>query len=177
MVSFSQMPATVLALAAHIPMLVAYLGYLHTILYASFYLLPCLYLLWLNILNGAQFSNFLHFLFKWRLSFEHDYVAWCTDKLFQKSAHHSWCWERLKAGGEGDDWGWDGWMVSPAQWTWVWASSGSWWRTWKPGVLQFVVLQRVGHDWATEQNWYFYQYISCLWWWIQNIYQMSNYNR
>ena len=36
--------------------------------------------------------------------------------------------ERLKAGGEGDDRGWDGWMASPTQWTWVWASSGScWW--------------------------------------------------
>ena len=33
-----------------------------------------------------------------------------------------WCWERLK-GGEGDDRGWDGWMASPTQWTWVWASS------------------------------------------------------
>ena len=37
-----------------------------------------------------------------------------------------WCWERFKAGGEGDDRGWVGWMVSPIQWTWVWASSGSW---------------------------------------------------
>ena len=38
---------------------------------------------------------------------------------------------RLKAG-EGDDRGWDGWMASPTQWTWVWASSGSWWRIRKP---------------------------------------------
>ena len=30
---------------------------------------------------------------------------------------------------------WDGWMASLTQWTWVWASSGSWWRTGKPGVL------------------------------------------
>ena len=34
-----------------------------------------------------------------------------------------WCRERLKVGGEGDDRGWDGWMASPTQWTWVWASS------------------------------------------------------
>ena len=40
-----------------------------------------------------------------------------------------------KAEGEGDNRGWDGWMVSPTQWTWVWASSGSWWWTGKPGVL------------------------------------------
>ena len=25
--------------------------------------------------------------------------------------------------------GWDGWMASATQWTWVWASSGSWWWT------------------------------------------------
>ena len=24
---------------------------------------------------------------------------------------------------------------------------------WRPGVLQFMGLQRVGHDWATELNW------------------------
>ena len=35
-------------------------------------------------------------------------------------------------------------------WTWVWASSRSCWWTGKPGVLQSVGLQRVGHDWATE---------------------------
>ena len=33
---------------------------------------------------------------------------------------------RLKAGGEGDNRGQDGWMASPTQWTWVWASSGRW---------------------------------------------------
>ena len=57
---------------------------------------------------------------------------------------------RLKAGGEG--W-WDGWMASPPQWTWVWASSGSWWWTGKPGVLQSIGSQRVRHDWVTELNW------------------------
>ena len=36
---------------------------------------------------------------------------------------------------------------------WVWASTGSWWWTGKSGVLQFMGLQRVGHDWATELNW------------------------
>ena len=51
------------------------------------------------------------------------------------------CWERLKAGGEGDDRGWDGWMASPTQWTWVWASSRSWWWTAKPGMLQSIGLQ------------------------------------
>ena len=36
---------------------------------------------------------------------------------------------------------------------WVWASSGSWWWTGRPGVLQSIGLQRVGHDWETELNW------------------------
>ena len=35
-----------------------------------------------------------------------------------------------------------------------WVSSGSWWWTWKPGVLQSMGSQRVRHDWAnwTELN-------------------------
>ena len=44
-------------------------------------------------------------------------------------------------------------MTSPTQWTWVWASSRSWWRTGKPGVLQSTGSQRVGHYWETELNW------------------------
>ena len=58
-----------------------------------------------------------------------------------------------RAGGEGDDRGWDCCMASMTQWTWVWVSSGSWWWTGKPGVLQSMGLQRVGHDWATELYW------------------------
>ena len=46
-----------------------------------------------------------------------------------------------------------GWMASPTQWTWVWASSENWWWTGKPGVLLSLGSQRVGHDWATELNW------------------------
>ena len=59
-------------------------------------------------------------------------------------------WERLNAGGEGDDRGWDGWMASPTWWTWVWASSGSWWWTGRPGVLQSMGSQRVRCAWMTE---------------------------
>ena len=64
-----------------------------------------------------------------------------------------WCWEGLGAGGEGDNRGWDGWMASLTWWMWVWVNSGSWWWTGRPGVLQFMGSQRVGHDWATELNW------------------------
>ena len=35
-------------------------------------------------------------------------------------------------------------------WTWVWVSSGSWWWTGKPDMLQSMGWQRVGHNWA---NW------------------------
>ena len=59
---------------------------------------------------------------------------------------------RLKAG-EGGYRGWDGWMTSPTQWTWIWVSARSWWWTGKPGVLQSMGSQKVGHNWVTELNW------------------------
>ena len=34
----------------------------------------------------------------------------------------------------------------------VWASSGRWWRTGKPEVLQSMGSQRVGYGWTTEQQ-------------------------
>ena len=61
-----------------------------------------------------------------------------------------WFWERLKAKEEEGCRGWDGIIASPILWTWVWASSRSWWWTGKPGVLQFSELQRVRHNWMTE---------------------------
>ena len=68
------------------------------------------------------------------------------------SLKRPWYWESLKRG-EGDDRGWDVWMTSLTRWTWVWVNSGSWWWTRKPGVLQFMESQRVGHNWVTELNW------------------------
>ena len=44
-------------------------------------------------------------------------------------------------------------MASLTQWTWVWVNSRGWWWTGRPGVLQSIGLQRVGHDWVTELNW------------------------
>ena len=32
-------------------------------------------------------------------------------------------------------------------------NSGSWWWTGRPGMLQFMGSQRVGHDWVTELDW------------------------
>ena len=54
-----------------------------------------------------------------------------------------------RGGGEGDDRGWHGWMVSPTQWTWVWAGSRSCWWTGKPGMLPSMGSQRGRHDWVT----------------------------
>ena len=74
-------------------------------------------------------------------------ATWCEELTHLK---RPWCWERLKVG-EGDDRGWDSWMASPTQRTWVWVSFESWWWTGKPGMLQSMGSQRVGHQW-TELN-------------------------
>ena len=42
--------------------------------------------------------------------------------------------------------GWHHWLYG--------VSSRSWWWTGKPGMLQFMGLQRIRHDWATELNWW-----------------------
>ena len=65
-------------------------------------------------------------------------ATWCEELTHWK---RPWYWERLKAGGEGDNTGWDGWIASLTQWTWVWVSSGRWWWTGRPGVLQSLVWQ------------------------------------
>ena len=45
----------------------------------------------------------------------------------------------------GSHWTW-------TQWTWVWVISRSWWWTGRPGVMQSMGWQRVGHDWSTKLN-------------------------
>ena len=87
----------------------------------------------------------------WCLSWNSSTLAtWCKELAYWESP---WCWKGLKAGGEGDYREWDGWMASPTGWTWVSASSRSWWWTGRPGVLQFMVSKRVWHDWATDMKW------------------------
>ena len=76
-------------------------------------------------------------------------ATWCEQTTHWKS---SWCWERSMAEGDKGIRGWDGWTASRMQWMWTWASSGRWWGTGRPGVLQSVRLQRVGQDWATEER-------------------------
>ena len=77
--------------------------------------------------------------------------------MLSDSLEKTWCSERLRAGGEGDERGQDGWMASLAQWIWVWANSRRWWRIGKPGVLQSMGSQRVGHDLVTEQQQFYKQ--------------------
>ena len=64
-----------------------------------------------------------------------------------------WCWERFRTGEEGDK-VWVGWTPSPTQWRWIWANSGIYWRTGKPGMLPPMGLQRVRHDLVTEKHIY-----------------------
>ena len=74
-------------------------------------------------------------------------ATWCKEPTHWK---RPWCRERLKAGEEGGDRGRDDWMASLTQWIWIWARSRRWWRAGKPGVLQSMGSQQVGHGLATE---------------------------
>ena len=85
-----------------------------------------------------------------------DPILWPSDvksRLIRKDPNAGKDWRQEE---KGNDRGWDGWMASPTQWTWVWASSGSWWWTGKPGMMQPMGSQRVRHEWVTELNWYLY---------------------
>ena len=76
-------------------------------------------------------------------------ATWCEELMHWERLL---CQERLKMRGEGDDRGWDGCIASLTRWTWVWAGSGSWWWTGKPGLLQ-TMDRRLRIDWAMEPNW------------------------
>ena len=82
--------------------------------------------------------------------------SWSSNTLatwYEEPTHwkRPWYRERLRTGERGDR-GWDGCIASPTQWTWVWARSGSWWWTRRPGVLQSMGFQRIRQDWVTELN-------------------------
>ena len=76
------------------------------------------------------------------------YLMWRTNS-FEKTLILG----KIEGRREGEGRGWDGWMTSPTQWTWAWASSRCWWWTGKPDMLQSIGSQRVGNDWETELNW------------------------
>ena len=75
-----------------------------------------------------------------------DAKSWLTGK--NPDADKDWRQEK-----KGTTRVWDGWMASLIRWAWVWASSGRWWWRGKPGVLQSMGSQRVGHNWVTKLNW------------------------
>ena len=83
------------------------------------------------------------------------YLMWSTDSLEKslmlgKIEGRRRGWQRMRCC-----------MASPTQWTWIWASSRSWWWTGKLGVLQSMGSQRVGHDWETELNWIPFDHLNC----------------
>ena len=83
-----------------------------------------------------------------------DHLMWRADSL-EKTLMLGKIEGRREEGNRG----WNDWTTSPNQWTWVWANSGSKWRTWKSGLLQSVMSQRVGHDLVTEQQHLIYLWI------------------
>ena len=93
------------------------------------------------------------------------HLMWRTD-LFEKTL----LLERLKAGGEGDKRGWDAWTASPTQWTWVWASSGSWWWTGKPGMLQSMGVTKSNKWTESRANGLFHR----LWWYLARMYSAQH---
>ena len=93
------------------------------------------------------------------ISPEYSFEGLMLKLKFQYCGHLMWRADSLEKtvmlgkieAGEEDHRGWDGWMASLTMDN-VWTSSGSWWWTGKPGVLQSMGSQRVGHNWATELN-------------------------
>ena len=89
-------------------------------------------------LEGLVLKLKLHYL---------GHLTWRTDSL-----EKILMLVKIEGRREGDDRGWDGWMASLTWWTWIWAISAHWWWTGRPGVLQSMGSQRVGHDWVSELN-------------------------
>ena len=94
--------------------------------------------------NPKRYLN-IHWKDWWWSWSSNTLATWCEELLIGKDpdAGKDWRWEEKGTSG------WDGWMASLTQWTWVWASSGSWWWTGRPGVLQSMGSQRAEH---TEQQ-------------------------
>ena len=88
----------------------------------------------------------------WSLS-SNTLVNWCEKLTHWKDPDAGKDWRQEEKGMTEK---WDGWMASPSQWTCLWAGSGSWWWTGRPGMLQSMGLQRVGHDWVTEPMSFWY---------------------
>ena len=79
------------------------------------------------------------------------WLTWCKEKILGKTLMLAKIKGRRRRGQQRMRW-LDG--ITGHQWTWVWANSSRQWRNGKPGMLQSMGLQRVGHNLATEQIWY-----------------------
>ena len=79
-----------------------------------------------------------------------------TPILWPPDAKNQLTWKDPDAG---KDWRWEekgtteDEMIGGHHWLNGHVSSGRWWWTGRPGMLQSMGLQRVGHDWVTELNW------------------------
>ena len=73
-----------------------------------------------------------------------DAKSWLIGK--DPDAGRDWRWEQ-KGTTVDEIVGWHHWLNGH-----VWASFGRWWRTGKPGLLQSMGSQRVGHDLVIEQQ-------------------------
>ena len=115
-------------------------------LWSVYHLCVCLYLsVWLsNHLSSIYLIH--HIFFNWLMS---NSVLWSPDKKIWLTGKDPDAGKDLRQEEKGmieDEM--DGWP----QGTWVWASSRRWCRTGKPGVLQSMGSQIIGHDSATEQK-------------------------
>ena len=87
-----------------------------------------------------------HWCWSWNSSI---LATWCKELTHWK---RPWCRERLKVG-EGEDRGWYGWMTTPTQWTWVWASSGSWWWDREGSLVCYIPWGCKESDTTEWLNW------------------------
>ena len=96
--------------------------------------------------NGKQFWIFIR-----RIDAEAEVpVLWPPDgksQLMRKDPDAGKDWRQEEKGTQGARW-----LDGITESTWVWASSGRWWRTGKPGMLQPMGSKRVEQDWASEQQ-------------------------
>ena len=87
-----------------------------------------------------------------------DYLMWRANSL-----EKTLILGKMEGRGDRDDREWDSWMESLTQWTWVWASSGTCWRTdaedeapilWPPDAMNWLVRKApdAGKDWRQEEK-------------------------
>ena len=108
--------------------------------------------------SGIQVNPWLIHVNVWQKPLQHcKVISLQLIKIFKIKKKEKkkipWCWERLRVGGEGGDRGRDGWMASLTHLTWVWVDIGRWWWIRKPGILESMGSQRVGHIWANVLTW------------------------